>query len=96
MGYIPTDPEAYRKFSNNYSAKIDANKQRWGIPSAATKRVTDGNADWNAAQKLADDDATRTPLTTEKAKRLKEADTENIRWMTRPVRQAQRARHDYA
>jgi hypothetical protein len=74
--------EEYRKFSNNYTAKVSAGAELWGIPATAVKRLKDGNTDWNAAQKLADDDATRTPITTEKAKRLREADMENIRWMT--------------
>jgi hypothetical protein len=82
MAYIPTDPAEYRKFSNNYSAKVNANKLRWSIPNDAAKKLVDGNAEWNTAQDLADADATRTKITLEKAKRLREADTENIRWMT--------------
>jgi hypothetical protein len=42
----------------------------------------DGNAEWNTAQDWAAADATRTKITLEKAKRLREADEENIRWMT--------------
>jgi hypothetical protein len=79
--YVLAKLANYRLFSDHFVELVTQKAVAWGIPDAAKAKLIDGHTAWVTAQAVADNPDTRTSLAVEKARRLREEDMANIRWM---------------
>jgi hypothetical protein len=77
--YIPRKIAEYCQFGDRFVAKLVLMAANWGIPALIITALQGGHTDYITAQNEASNPDTRTPVTVERAKRLRSADVANIR-----------------